>query len=68
MGIIENRSYFDTLDDDVSRMLKDIVALNFRGKCRKLKKELKAYVLRRHGVELGFYVIDSLSMESMTVF
>lgn len=54
MGIIENRSYFDTLGDDVNRMLKEIVALNFRGKCRKLKKELKEYVLSRGGVELGF--------------
>jgi len=54
MDIIENRSYFDTLDDDLSRMLKEIVALNFRGKCRSLKKQLKAYVLRRRGVELDF--------------
>jgi len=54
MDIIENRSYFDTLDDDLSRMLKEIVALNLRGKYRKLKKELKAYVLRRHGVEMDF--------------
>jgi hypothetical protein len=54
MGIIENRSYFDTLGDDVNQMLNDIIPLNFKGKCRSLKKELKAYVLRRRGVELDF--------------
>jgi hypothetical protein len=54
MGIIENRSYFDTLGDDVNQMLNDIIPLNFKGKCRSLKKQLKAYVLRRRGVELDF--------------
>ncbi len=54
MAIIENRPYFDSLDDEVSRLLAEVDPMDRQDVYRKAKKSLRALVLRRRGVMLRF--------------
>jgi hypothetical protein len=54
MAIIENRSYFDTLDDEVSRLIAEINPSDNQFIYRKSKKRLEAYVLRHRGEMFRF--------------
>ncbi len=54
MLIIENRSYFDTLDDEVSKLVAEIDPSDNQFEYRKSKKRLEAYVLRRRGEMFRF--------------
>lgn len=54
MPIIDNKSYFDTLDDEVSRLLAKINPSDNQPEYRKSKKRLEAYVLRHRGEMFRF--------------
>ncbi len=54
MVIIENKSYFDTLDDEVSRLITEINPSDNQFVYRKSKKRLEAYVLRHRGEMFRF--------------
>ena len=61
MNPIENKSYFDKLDDAVSRLIADINPSDKQSEYRKTKKRLEAYVLR-HGGEMFRFRKESMSL------
>ena len=54
MDIIENRSYFDTLDDEVGQLIKKIDPLQKQSVYRQAKNDLFKYVTRHRGAMLRF--------------
>jgi len=53
MVIIENRSYFDTLDDEVGQLIKKIDPLQKQSVYRQAKNDLFKHVTRHRGAEHG---------------
>ena len=54
MEIIENRSYFDTLDDEVGQLVKKIDPLQKQSVYRQAKNDLFKYVTRHRGEMFRF--------------
>lgn len=54
MEVIENKSYFDTLNDEVGRLIAEINPSDNQSDYRKSKKRLEAYVLRHRGQMFRF--------------
>ena len=64
MAIIENRSYFDTLDDEVGQLIKKIDPLQKQSVYRQAKNNLFKYVTRHRGAMLRFRK-QRLALESV---
>jgi len=64
MAIIENRSYFDTLDDEVGKLIKKIDPLQKQSVYRQAKNDLFKYVTRHRGAMLRFRK-QRLALESV---
>ena len=64
MDIIENRSYFDTLDDEVGKLIKKIDPLQKQSVYRQAKNDLFKYVTRHRGAMLRFRK-QRLALESV---
>lgn len=64
MAIIENRSYFDTLDDEVGRLIKNIDGRQKQMVYRKAKGDLLKYA-SRHGAEMFRFRKERMSLSSV---
>ena len=64
MAIIENRSYFDTLDDEVGRLIKNIDGRQKQMAYRQAKADLFKYATR-HGAEMFRFRKERMSLSSV---
>ena len=64
MAIIENRSYFDTLDDEVGRLIKNIDGRQKQMAYRKAKADLFKYAIR-HGAQMFRFRKERMSLSSV---
>jgi hypothetical protein len=64
MDIIENRSYFDTLDDEVGQLIKKIDPLQKQSVYRQAKNDLFKYVTRHRG-EMFRFRKERMSLRSV---
>ena len=64
MAIIENRSYFDTLDDEVGQLIKKIDPLAKQSVYRQAKNDLFKYVTRHRG-EMFRFRKERMSLRSV---